>query len=337
MPTEPRHEPRHPEDEHDPRYQRLVDLSGQAAQAGRLEEARELLERAYRQVTDSGDLAREDRAFCNLAAIEIELRRPFDRLIPRLREILVRNNDEESCRLAAYHLARIYDIRKEYRKSLFYSRIARERSDRLDRRDWMASSRNQIGNAFLAESRFQEAAAEFEEALEILSDLQDRHSRQDSRRDPLFSPDGAPVRHGEDDVLRALVLDNLGYTRLVQGRHREGFRAAYTALRLLRRNGARWWEALPHLTLCFAYLEIQRLRPAARHGLRGLVLAEEVGDEEAIKTGLFLMGEVYSAVGDNSSAYDYFVRLQQRFYPDQDFIPDLLLTVDVRQIVNLKG
>lgn len=317
-------------------YQQLVLLGNRAAQEGRLDEARLQFERALEQAAAAGEDEKKDRAFCNLAAIEIELRTPFDRLIPRLRDILVRNGGAENCRLASYHLARIYEIRKEYRKALFYARIASTRAEQLNRRDWMASSRNQIGNALLAESRFDEATPVFEEALDILTELQAQKAPPSSR-DRTAPPQAPYLPSGTDDMLRALILDNLGYCWMIQGRLRSGFGAAFAALRLLRRHGARWWEAAPHLTLCFGYLEMERLRPAIRHGLRALALAEEVGDEEALKNGYFLLGEIYNSAGDSETAYRYFAKLQRRFYPDQEYIPDFLLAVDVRQLVNLKG
>jgi tetratricopeptide (TPR) repeat protein len=51
---------------------------------------------------------------------------------------------------------------------LFYARIALDRSQVLESVDWLASSRNQIGNFLLAESRFDQALHEYEEALALL-------------------------------------------------------------------------------------------------------------------------------------------------------------------------
>lgn len=310
-------------------YAELRDRGYACAKNGQLEKAHALFLQALDAAQGCGTTL-EDRAFCNLAAIEIELRKPFDPLIPRLREVLVRGAYGESARLAAYHLARIYDLRKEHKKGLFYARVARERAEQLKRSDWISSSHNQVGNLLMADSRFDEAASEFERALCFLDSEESRC---------LISPEisAEMSRESTDDSLRALILDNLAYCRFVEGDTREGFSLAFRSLRLLRRNQARWWESLPHLTLCHGYLEIERVRPAIRHGIKALALADEVGDPDAQKNALFLMGEACNMAGNTAAAFEYFSELQEKHYPDHSFLPDFLLAVDVRQLVNLKA
>ena len=53
-----------------------------------------------------------------------------DSELPRLREILVRNVDPVNCRIAAYNIARHYELTKNYKKSLFYARITLGRAGR---------------------------------------------------------------------------------------------------------------------------------------------------------------------------------------------------------------
>ena len=80
----------------------------------------------------------------------------------------MRNGDPVNCRIAAYNIARHYELAKNYKKALFYARIALERSEALGRRDWLASSHNLIGNTLLAESLIEQACAEYEQALELM-------------------------------------------------------------------------------------------------------------------------------------------------------------------------
>lgn len=291
-------------------YCRLRDAGIEATERGRLREARDSFAAAEELAAALGETT-QDRAYCNRAAVDVELGSPLDSLIPRLRRILTLSKDTENCRAAAYNLARIYNLRREVNKGLFYARIARERSQQMGRPDWVASSLNQVGNLLVVDSRFDKAAAEFEAALEVM-----------------------PV---EDSVPRALVLDNLGYCRLVQGEMDDGFGYTYQALRLLRRLDSPWWLAVVHLTLCFGYIEVDRLRPATRHGLRALRLSTELGADDVRKKALFLLGEAANLSGDSAVAREYFCELQERYYPEQAFLPDFLLAVDVRQVVNLKG
>jgi hypothetical protein len=50
-----------------------------------------------------------------------------------------------------------------------------------------------------------------------------------------------------------------------------------------------------------------------------------------------LLGEAYNELGCHSTARDYFTRLQKRFYPDAVHVPELLMAVDVRSLINLKA
>ncbi len=282
---------------------------GQAAiDAGRLEEAVEILQTAVDLAVEQGDARLIDLTRCNRAAALVEFGRGEDEL-PPLREILVRNSDPVSCRIAAYTIARHYEIVKKYKKALFYARIAIDRSRLMGRRDWIASSHNLIGNTLLAESFVAEACAEYEQSLALIVD--------------------------EPGTTRAKIMSNLGYCRVLQGRYQEGYRLLYEGLRLLKRSSARRHEVATRLDLCFAHLETGRYRWARRHGLAALELAESIDDREAIKNALYLLGEVASLTGDLGGANRYFTRLQQQYFPGADYLPGFLLGMDVRRLVNL--
>ena len=91
------------------------------------------------------------------------------------------------------------------------------------------------------------------------------------------------------------------------------------------------------LDLAFALLETAHARHAGRHAARALVLAEKFEDADARKNALYLLGAAAVATGDRVGARRHFERLQQGFYPEADYLPELLLHVDVRELVNLKA
>jgi tetratricopeptide (TPR) repeat protein len=281
-----------------------------AVETGQLTEAESLLETALEQARESGVRQDIDRAYCSRASLAIELGHGED-YIQELRQILMRNCDHESCFLAAYGIARAYDFKKAYKKALFYARIARERASLLGRREWLSSSYNQIGNLLLAESFFEEACREYEQALDL-----------------------APA---ESELRRALVKDNLGYCYVVQGRYAEGFRILFESYRKLRRAGARRYSVLPRMALCFAYLEVGRPALALRCGREALEAAEATSFKDAIKNLLYLLGEAANLEGNLELAREYFGRLQREFYPDAGYLPDFLLAIDVRKLINLKA
>jgi tetratricopeptide (TPR) repeat protein len=251
-----------------------------------------------------------DRAFCNRCALEIEAGEASASL-SELREIVLRSRDPETGFLAAYNLATAYDLGGDPKKARFYATLARDRSLRLERQEWRSWSFNQMGNLLLAASEFEDACAEYEHALRCV-------------------PKG-------DRVNRALVLDNLGYCRLMQGRHDEAFTLLFASLRTFLRAGLLRPQVFARLSLCYAYLDLGKLRAALRHGQRALEIATQCDDVDSVKHALFLLGETHNQLGNEEIALGLFNRLQQRFYPESPNIPDVLMAIDVRQLVNLRA
>jgi tetratricopeptide (TPR) repeat protein len=276
-------------------------------EAGRLEEAEAIIRRALAAAQEQGDPRHVDGAICALAAVAIQLGHG-DGELPRLREILLRSTDAGNCRLAAYNISLHYEFARNYKKSLFYARIAYDKALQLGRRDWLAYSRNQLGNALLGQSFVDEASLEYQAAVELIP---------------------AP------GVWRAIILDNLGYCRVLQKRFAEGYAFLYESLRQLRRFSAERYRVLPHLDLCFAHLETGHYVHARRHGIAAFELAKKFGNAEALKNALYLLGETANLSGDTEIASGYFNRLQRDYFPDSPYLTGFLLAVDVRKLVNL--
>jgi tetratricopeptide (TPR) repeat protein len=276
-------------------------------EAGRLEEAEAIIRHALAAAQEQGDPRRIDGAICALAAVAIQLGHG-DGELPRLREILLRSSDAGNCRLAAYNISLHYEFARNYKKSLFYARIAYDKALQLGRTDWLAYSRNQLGNALLGQSFIDEASLEYQAAVELIP---------------------AP------GVWRAIILDNLGYCRVLQKRFAEGYAFLYQSLRQLRRFSAERYRVLPHLDLCFAHLETGHYVHARRHGIAAFELAKKFGNAEALKNALYLLGETANLSGDTEIASGYFNRLQRDYFPDSPYLTGFLLAVDVRKLVNL--
>jgi tetratricopeptide (TPR) repeat protein len=289
-------------------FERLRSQAQHAVDSGRLEEAEALIGKAVAWAREHGTVQQLDQAICNRAAVAIQLGKG-DSELPKLREILLRSSDLVNCRLAAYHISVYYQYAKNYEKSLFYARIACDRAEKLGNDEAHAISLNQVGNALLGASFLTEACREYERALALMP---------------------AAGRVG-----RALVLDNLGYGRILQQRLAEGYAYLYASLRLLRRLGAERYQVIPRLDLCFAHLESGRFHDAARHGTAALRLAEASGQTDGIKNALYLLGEAANLSGDLESAHTYFSRLQRDYYPGETYLPGFLLAVDIRKFVNL--
>lgn len=290
-------------------FDELRELAQSARTEGRLDEALAYCDQAYQLARQGDDESQLDLAFCNRAAVLIPLGRHEEVLTP-LREIMVRSRDPQNCFLAAYNSSQALVRAKSHKKALFYARAALDRARADGHVKWLVLGHNQLGNCLLDESYCEEANAEYEHALALL--------------------DEAP------SVLRASLLCNYGYARMMLGKLSEAWAFSFQALRWLRRFRARSYEVWPHLDLCYAYLEVGRHDRARQHGERALALAEMIGDPDRIKNALFLLGETERSAGAFETAHTHFSRLQQRYYPDSPHLVNLMVAVEMRNLVNLR-
>lgn len=299
------------EDERAPAsFEALRDRARRLADAGRLGEALADLDRALELAREAKSPELVDLAVCNRATVLLVMGRGREVMAP-LREILVRSADVKNACLAAYHLSRAHELDKGFKKGLFYAQIARDRALQLGSVRLLASSYNQSGNCLLADSYFDRAAEEYEMALALLGE--------------------------EPTVRQAAILTNLGYCRMMQDDLRGGMTLSFRAQRWFRRLGARAYFVWPHLDLCYAYLELDRVASARRHAERAHALAAATGDTAALKAALFLSGEVERAAGDGERAFGYFHQLQRRFYPGAPQTAELMVAVSMRRVVNLRA
>lgn len=278
-----------------------------AVDQAEMDEARRLGDEAVSLAAEIGDPALRRRAECNRAQILIELGEG-DSVVASLRQVLTESREPETSFWTAYGLARAYDIKHETRKATFYVRLAKHHLSAVTNRQAHFAAHNQAGCMLLGDSRFEDASAEFETALSV----------------------------GSSTFWEAFAQDNLGYCYVVMGRFAEGMSYLYRSLRTLRHAGHSYVR-YPHLALSLAHLDLARPASAARHGRKALDLSNEAGDGESAKMALYLLGETAKHTGNYALARSYFDSLQARFYPENPRLPDALLTVDTRQMVNLKA
>ncbi|MCG8456586.1 MAG: tetratricopeptide repeat protein [Holophagales bacterium] len=292
------------------RYERLRDESREHLEAGRFAEALAKVREAHEIACGLGDEMLVARARCNVAAVALMTGEPGDHICD-LRTILMRNHDGMTSFIAAYNLGYAYEQRKEYKKALFYGRIARDRARATGNAFHLANSLNQIGNSLLAESYFEDARDHYEDAVGLLPE--------------------------ELSFASVTALVNLGYCKVVLGEVKDGFRVLFRCLRYLRPRGMRSQQSWARLFVCAAYLQIGRVERAWLHGRRALAIAEDTGEVDAVKASLFMMGEVERTGGDFQAAYEYFSEVHRRFYPELDQVPQLLSVVGVTKVVNLRA
>jgi tetratricopeptide (TPR) repeat protein len=291
-------------------FRDLRDRGVEALRAGDLNGALALFDQATDAARQSGDADLVDLAVCNRSAIAIELGLGTS-VMAEMRAVLMRSRNAQTCMVASTNAARVHDLARDYKKGLFYARLARDHAAASGDLSQIASIRNLTANLLLADSRVEEAVLEYEAALELMPE--------------------------DDPVWRARACGNLGYCRVLQERLPEAFSLLHEALDVLRAHQARLYLISPLTDLAFAQLEAGHPEPAREAAAEALALAREFEDENGLKNALYLLGEAAGLLGDTPLARRTFLELQQRYYPDKPFVCDFLLSVDVRKIVNLRA
>jgi tetratricopeptide (TPR) repeat protein len=286
------------------------DRGVEALRLGDLETALACFDGAIEAARSSGDEDLVDLAECNRAAIRIELG-DGRAVLPSMRDVLMRSHAAQTCMVAATNAARVHDLEKDWKKALFYARLAYDHGERSGDDSQRASLRNLIANLLLAESRVDEAAAGYESALSLMPD--------------------------DDPVWRARAVGNLGYCRILQQRLHEAFALLREGIAALRERAARRYLVSPLLDLAFAHLEANHPADARASAEEALALAREFADVDAIKNALYLVGQAAGLEGDVEGARRCFGELQSKYYPGMPFVAEFLLSVDVRKVVNLRA
>lgn len=300
-------------------FETLRDRGRELVATGSYREAAVVYRHAAQAATAAGEADLADEAFCGWGAAETELGNGVN-VMPELRRILLGSAVDHNCCLAAYTLARAHELDGQIKKALFYARLFRDRAEYVEREGMTGLAHSLLGNLLVAEGRDADAANCYRTALQHYTE--------------------APP------IWTAIAETNLGYCllarataakRLRSATMREGLRLLYRSIRTFRRGGAIQYTMLPHQDLCFAHLELKRPVSARRHGIRALELAEGCRDLAVVKNCLYLLGQVAMLQRDAEAANAYFSELEQRFYPEQTGLATVLMSLDLRQVVNLRA
>ena len=300
-------------------FETLRDRGRDLVAKGSYREAAAVYRQAAQVAAAAGEADLADEALCGWGAAETELGNGVE-VMPELRQILLSSPVDHNCCLAAYTLARALERDGQVKKALFYARLFRDRAAYVPRDGLVGIAHNLLGNLLVAQGSEANAILEYQTAL-----------RRSEKAPPFWT---------------ALAEGNLGYCLVVgatatgrqqHSRLREGLRLIYRSLRTFRREGAEEDVALCHQDLCFAHLELRRFASAARHGERALELAERYETLESVKNCLYLLGQTALLDGKTNRARRLFGELERRFYPNRTGLADLLMSVDLCRVVNLRA
>jgi len=244
------------------------------------------------------------------AAAAAELGTCDDELV-ELKRILLRAQDSQTAFRASYTGSRIYELRRDYKKALFYNRIARDHADRAGDQKLRVAARLQAGNLLTVESRFEEAAQAYRSSL-------------------------ADAASDTPPLWQAIDKDNLGYCLLALERIGEGLALVHEAFETLESTGAKEFTVHPLMDLCFGYLKCDRYEEARYFGEAALERVALTNDVTVEKNLLYLVGEACHLSGDTEAAQLHFDKLAA-YYPEFRNLRAYLDVFDFRNVINLRS
>lgn len=289
-------------------YALFKEKGKEAIESGNFPEAEKNFRQCLEIAKRLGASELKDLSICNLSAALIEQNRWMEPEISELRFIYMRTKDKKIARLATYHLARAKELEGDFNKASFYAKISLNLSEELKNEEYIASSLNQVGNILTCQSYFKEAEENYGKALS----------------------------YSKKPLLSALILDNLGYTQIVQGKVKEGISSCLKALKTLKSlKVEESYLIYPYMDLCLGYLEDSRPSISLKYGKLALEIAEKQGFEKRVKNILLLLGEASALAGEINLAQSYYGELAT-YYPSIKLASDFLMAFELRKVVNFR-
>jgi tetratricopeptide (TPR) repeat protein len=274
---------------------------------GALEDFEQALAAARRAGTPR--LLHEAQANVSMAYIQLGEDRKAE---SGLREILLRSQEPRLRFGAAYNLA--VSLRKQgrYGRARQYAAHAMENARRLRDASRRGGCHNLLGNILMNQSCLEEALVEYRKALAIR-----RRQKQDVR----FSI--------------AIILENIGYTYLLQKKYSRGAVMIGRALSIALEIDDKRCIAESHQDLCYANMLMNRYSDAVEMGNKALEIASARGYRDIETNCYYLLGETAHLAGRPEERDRQFERLQS-LHPELPFLRDFLCAFDLSGIITLK-
>jgi len=294
------------------KYSELTAEGTLQVRCGEFRLAEEQFEAALLLARELGDQFLMDRATCNLSTARLNLGM-IQEAEKGLREILLKNSDDNIIFIASYNLASALRKQGRLQKALLYAKRSLRACDSIDNFAWKATCHNLIANIYMNMSYLDDAMAEYRFALTL------------SQKGGLGT--SYPVDY---------IKENLGYCSLLKKRYHQGIATILEALQISLANGNTRCLVECYQDLCFAYMQLKELKRAEEYGEKALAIAAERDYKDILKNCYYLLGEV-NLLMENEDRSDFYFDKLQELYPHLPVLKQFLRTFDVSNILNLKN
>ena len=275
-----------------------------ALQSEDFEGALTALENAIARAQDSGNDELVRRLHGGRLAVRMALGEKVS--VSEARELLGAAQTLATTTVVAYQLGRIFELRHEHKKALFYARMALTAAESAARPRWLAVAHNLVGNVLIAQSFFDEAIQHYETAL--------------------ASDHCTPLEHAQ-------ACDNLAFALTAIGeldRARPYFAEALGVLRFTEGPARLSVE----LDLALFHLQSNRAAQSIRYADAALKRSNQLQDPRNRANALLLLTECAKATRNDFLLRRCLSELTDIY--DGEFAA-ALSTFDVLELVNLKA
>jgi tetratricopeptide (TPR) repeat protein len=287
------------------------DLFEQAAEAlgrGQLAEA----EKAFclgHELAKENRLSLADRAYCNWAAVRMELGQCTG-LREGLSRVLGESRDPKARQLAAYNLSGYYQTRN-HRAARLYAEMSCRLAETLKDGHAQASSLHSLGLSWAGAGRLESARDCLRRSLEIRS-------------------------HQEMSAPALVTTSAYAYCAALLGNRSEGAWFLGEALEGMKHSPFGVYEPAIRLNLGFAHLEWGENDEALEQGRAALQILEDLKSSDE-KFARYLIGEALAQQGAEEEALHHFEILQKAFYPEHPGLAQVMLAVRTSRWMNWLG
>lgn len=222
--------------------------------------------------------------------------------------VMRRRNPRHVYHAASALMRKFADLQEDRKRALFYGEIARRAAAEMDDPYARAHVLNGHGVILVADSQFTAGEDAFLQALYLTADAEDERLRE----------------------LCIGVTANLGGTKILMGKAKEGIRLIESVLRDLT---VREERAEAMLDLVIGYMSLDQYPVAESFARKALELAES---RRQIRNANHLLGELCIRTDRYEEADRYF-DVVASFYPDFKNVKQILVAVDLCSVVNWKA
>lgn len=189
--------------------------------------------------------------------------------------------DKKAIAASYNNIGSVYKSLHEYDKALDFYKKSLKLKESVGDKKGMGNSYNNIANMYATQKKYKEALQNHDKALALRKEVNDMHGV-------------------------AVSYENYGALYTETANYPEALKYLLMAHDLYKEQGDKSGECTVYLALCDLFFFQKNYSQAESYGIKGLALAKEIEELEAVRSGYQNLSKVYEAKGDARTALEYY-------------------------------